>query len=84
MFKKEGRKKDEILRNMVENNSRVGEMPVFVDSLDIKGKIKRKIRFEFGVHCTQDDWRLRMECYIYYFSHNSTISQEKKIPLMDF
>ncbi|CAB4002918.1 Hypothetical predicted protein, partial [Paramuricea clavata] len=36
MFKKGGRKKDEILRSMVENNSRVGEMPVFVDSLDIK------------------------------------------------
>ena len=79
MFKKEGRKKDEKLRNMVENNSRVGEMPVFVDSLDIKGKIKRKIRFEFDVHCTHDDWGLRMECYIYYFSHNSTISQGKKL-----
>jgi hypothetical protein len=42
MFKKEGREKDEKLRNMVENNSRVGEMPVYANSLDIKGKFLQK------------------------------------------
>ncbi len=42
-FKKEGRKKDEELRNMIENSSRVGEMPVFADSLDVKGKPNKKM-----------------------------------------
>ena len=36
MFKKEGGKKDEKLRDMVENSSRLGEMPVFANSLDVK------------------------------------------------
>lgn len=38
MFKKAGKKKDEKLRSMVANNGRLGEMPVFADTLDIKGE----------------------------------------------
>ena len=36
MFKKEGQRKDEKLRDLVENSSRLGEMPVFANTLDVK------------------------------------------------
>ena len=48
MFKKEGRKKDEKLHDMVENSSRLGEMPVFANSLDVKGKF---LKFIFLLTC---------------------------------
>ncbi|XP_028394141.1 uncharacterized protein LOC114518361 [Dendronephthya gigantea] len=36
LFTKKGKKKDEELRKIVQDKSRLGEMPVFADSLDVK------------------------------------------------
>lgn len=50
MFTKEGKRKGEKLRKIVQDSSRLGEMPVFADSLDIRGMLKTKVSFSF---CTK-------------------------------